>query len=135
MGAEIWSHTRNFGHNGKQVYKNITKLASCWGMSSGGYNIRVLLQEGFDRIVICGTPMEPKVHHITRRDKSGNPVPWIEANDFWDNWKERFFEMKDTVRSTSGRSQRLLGAPTEKWIRGESEPLTVYGASIRPRKA
>jgi len=59
---------------------------------------------GYDKIVLCGCPLEGK-----NEKKSSYSI-------FWKGWKANFEEVKDKVRSMSGWTKELLGEPTGQWI-------------------
>jgi hypothetical protein len=114
MGAQVWSYHRT--HDGRlpgaHIYPLVKHIASDWAGSSGLYAVRVLLLEKFERIVLAGVPMESKAGHILRKK------PWTGAEGFRNGWKHRLPEIKNKVRSCSGWTQGLLGAPTAEWISG-----------------
>ena len=127
MGCQVWSYKKRGGSRGVTPYPEIQKIASDWQGSSGLFCVRVLLQEGFERIICCGVPIEKQYSHIIR-PSNPNWKPgdhWLEALDFTKGWKQRFPELKEKVRSMSGYTQRLLGAPTEHWLHTET-PLVRY---------
>lgn len=61
---------------------------------------------GYDRIVLCGCP-------LTGNAPEGNPY---EA--FRPGWTEVYEAIKDNVRSMSGWTRELLGAPNKRWLNG-----------------
>lgn len=80
-----------------------------WGGSSGLFCVTVALEVGADRIVVCGMPMEsqPHFHGIN---------PWEEWSSFRQAWEDHHEEMDGRVRSMSGWTRQLLGAPSPEWL-------------------
>jgi hypothetical protein len=130
---EVWSYKRSHGPSGKQVYTGVHKIASDWAGSSGLYTVRCLLLEKFERIVCCGVPMDQGKGRIAceklinGKDATGYDhracgitckKRWTGANGYFGAWKRRLPEIKDYVRSMSGQTKSLLGAPTAEWLAG-----------------
>jgi hypothetical protein len=65
-----------------------------------------------DRAVLCGIPMDPKQKHFSRPKKQG----WPEATYYRRVWSEHHDEYKDRVRSMSGWTKEIFGAPTQEWL-------------------
>ena len=61
---------------------------------------------GYDRIVLCGCPLE---------GKNNNGSPYDSFRVGWENKKKY---LNDRVRSMSGWTRELLGAPTQEWLMG-----------------
>lgn len=64
------------------------------------------LRMGYDRIVLCGCP-------LTGNAPEGNPYEAFRLG-----WEDRKEELLGKVRSVSGWTRELLGAPTEDWLNG-----------------
>lgn len=83
--------------------------------SSSFFAVQVGLAEGYERIILCGVPM----------DNSGRwyEPPWRVAHDYkvtdgWDCWKKMHAVGKlAKVRSMSGCTRELLGSPPEDWLK------------------
>ena len=71
---------------------------------------------GYDRIVLCGCPLAGNA-------PEGNPY---EA--FRPGWSAEFRAVRDRVRSMSGWTRELLGAPTAGWLAPRPEPAITIGA-------
>lgn len=88
-----------------------------WGGSSGIYGARVALHLGFDRVVLCGVPLDERPHfHDSDRWSKG---PWLVAKEH----RRELDAIKDrlgNVRSMSGYTAEVLGTPTEEWLHGEA---------------
>jgi len=73
--------------------------------SSGLFAAKVaLIDLGFDRAVLCGVPMDPRPHFFDRED-------WKSAEGFRGAWLAVPQEYRDRIRSMSGWTRVLLGAP------------------------
>lgn len=73
--------------------------------SSGMYAAKVALVDlGFDRAVLCGVPMSPTPHFF-------GGEPWMVANRYLKRWALVPEEYRERVRSMSGATRDLLGAP------------------------
>lgn len=79
--------------------------------SSGGYGAKVALDDGFERVVLAGVPMDNS-NHFTRGK------PWLQLDSFTDGFKRSVPYFADRVRSMSGWSREILGQPTEDWLAG-----------------
>ena len=78
------------------------------GGSSGLYAVEVAMHLGATRIVLCGVPM----------DASVNPYhgeAWTGHRNYRGPW-QRHAQRLTNVRSMSGWTLDLLGAPTEDWL-------------------
>lgn len=92
------------------------------GGSSGMLAIKAAIDGlGLDRIVLAGIPME----NLPRYD---DPSKWREAEAYWIVWLEQKKWMNDRVRSMSGRTRNLLGAPDAAWLAGERAVENVAAA-------
>lgn len=70
--------------------------------SSAMLGILTALNLGYDGIICCGCPLEgPKRYEAFRN-----------------GWTVRMALIKDKVRSMSGWTMKLVGAPTEEWLNG-----------------
>ena len=106
---QVWSRKRS---------KGIDRVTNDWGGSSGLYACKILMQEGFDRIVLAGVPMVPAEKNVAR-----NQV-WNAAKSYRKAW-ERHAEIKQFVRSISGWTKDLLGYPTPEWLGVEAPARLV----------
>jgi hypothetical protein len=83
--------------------------------SSGLFAVKVAQDHGFNRIVLAGIPMKADEAHFF------DDKVWTERDQFLVAWKIARPAIKDAVRSMSGWTRQLLGAPTSLWL---SEPTT-----------
>lgn len=92
---------------------------------SGLYGAKVALNDGYDRVVLAGIPMTkadghfmkgtPNVHNQIRGDF------WLGLDEFLDGFTRSIPFMRGKVRSVSGKTMEILGAPTPEWLE-ESQP-------------
>jgi hypothetical protein len=78
--------------------------------SSGLFACRVALSLGFDRLVLCGIPLDRDAGRI-----DGKQV-WNGASSFKQGFLEAMPHLKDTARSMSGWTATHLGTPTPEWL-------------------
>lgn len=73
--------------------------------SSGLFAAKVaLIDLGFDRVVLCGVPMDRRPHFFDRED-------WKSAEGFRSAWLAVPQTYRDRMRSMSGWTRVLLGSP------------------------
>lgn len=80
--------------------------------SSGIYAAKVALEDGYDRVVLAGVPMQQDGGHFTRGR------PWLQVDSFIPGLELALPHLKEKVRSMSGRTKELLGAPDPAWLNG-----------------
>lgn len=80
--------------------------------SSGLFAVKVAIEHGFERIVLCGVPMQADGRHFF------DARPWSEVNSFTEAWKAALPRINGATRSMSGWTRQLLGAPTPEWLAG-----------------
>jgi hypothetical protein len=90
----------------------VDRVVKPWGGSSGLLAVTVAIAHlNADRVVLCGMPMD-KRGHFDRQDE------WKSATTFQGEWKKALPRMGDRVRSLSGWTRSVHGAPTEAWVFG-----------------
>jgi hypothetical protein len=101
MPRMVWSHRR---------CAPVTNVASEWRGSSGLLGIKVAIYEqGFAGAVAVGMPMNHDPH-VNEQN------PWPSGHAFRDGWTLQRAKLKPRVRSMSGWTRELLGAPTPEWL-------------------
>jgi hypothetical protein len=93
--------------------------------SSGLFAVKIALDDGHDRVVCAGVPMEQAAGHFIR---GGD---WPQCDGFRLGWQSALPHIKHKVRSLSGWTKELLGgAPTPEWLglREAAEP----GREVQP---
>lgn len=99
---QTWAHKASGG---------VDRYISDWAGSSGLFGVRVLLEEGFERIVLCGVPMNREGAHFYDESR-----PWDTAGSFHKGWEKHMDILRPHVRSMSGWTLTRLGAPTPEWL-------------------
>lgn len=79
--------------------------------SSGMYATRIARAKGGTHVVLAGVPITVEPH-----DFGG--APWRAAQAFRETWRLKKNELVPYVRSMSGWTRELLGAPTPEWLQG-----------------
>ncbi len=80
--------------------------------SSGGYAAKIALDDGHDRVVLAGAPMDAEASHFTRGK------PWLQRDSFTIGFKKSIPHFAGRVKSMSGWSKEQLGEPTVEWLNG-----------------
>ena len=78
--------------------------------SSGGYAAKIALDDGHDRVVLAGVPMDAEASHFTRGK------PWLQRDSFTIGFNKSIPHFAGRVRSMSGWSKEQLGEPTASWL-------------------
>lgn len=68
-----------------------------------------LIDLGHDKAVCCGIPMDVRPHFFDH-------AKWEAAQAHWRGWQQALPQIKDRVRSMSGRTSEFLGSPTSEWL-------------------
>lgn len=79
------------------------------GGSSGMLAVEVALNLGIEKSVLCGIPLERSARYDDKR-------PWREAENHQRCWRAALPRMQDRVKSMSGWTMKVLGAPTKEWL-------------------
>lgn len=97
--------------------------------SSGIYAVKVALDDGADKVVLAGVPMQadaghflPKSRTVTHRRVRGQV--WAEHGQFMVGLNYALPFLRERVRSVSGHTREILGAPTPEWLSQGSESLS-----------
>lgn len=101
---EIWGH---------QCRGGIENRSSDWGGSTGLLAVKVAREKGYDRIVLAGVPMSPELGHFYEPRRQ-----WGSARRFHGAWRRHLSMLKPFVRSCSGWTREMFGAPDESWLAG-----------------
>jgi hypothetical protein len=118
-GYEIVSHSecKTTGeHYIKGRCSRVSRYVSCrWpGMtssaSSGIFAAKVALDDGHDRVVLAGIPMDRDAGHFTRGKE------WAERDSFIPGFEKAIPHLIGSVKSMSGYTRKVLGAPDVAWL-------------------
>lgn len=103
----------------KERYQNLDykKVRDQWGGSSGLHAVQVsLIELGFDKVVLVGVPMDAKPNYFREEDQ------WKQFNKYRKGWNKAIkenvepFPITNYVRSMSGWTREILGAPTKEFL-------------------
>jgi hypothetical protein len=83
-----------------------------WGGSSGLLAVTVALELGCTHVVLAGTPLDIAAAHYD------DPKPWRDAGQYRRAWLAHRTLMTG-VRSMSGWTREILGAPDREWLHGD----------------
>lgn len=82
-----------------------------WAGSSGLYAAQVAISHlGAARVVLCGVPLDADRAHFF------NSAAWTDADVFRRGFEAALPVIRETVRSMSGWTRDLLGAPDAQWL-------------------
>lgn len=84
--------------------------------SSGLLTAKVAVEQGFDRIVLCGVPLTATGGHFY---ESGGF--WRAASSFQEGFRQMAPHLLGKVRSMSGVTREVLGVPTAEWLAGKAD--------------
>lgn len=77
--------------------------------SSGIYGAKVALGDGHSRVVLAGIPMSNENHFSRGR-------PWTQKGCFVAGFEKSIPHMRGRVKSMSGMTREILGAPDKDWM-------------------
>jgi hypothetical protein len=89
--------------------RHFTDWSPDWGGSSGLFAVKIARELDFRRIILCGVPMTVEGGHFRRGQR------WPAAFGFRPAWERHAGELRPYVRSMSGWTRELLGAPGTHW--------------------
>jgi hypothetical protein len=95
-------------------YTDLVSKVDCRGGSSGMIAVLVALElgKGDTRAMLAGVPLDPEAGHYDQQSE------WKEASLHRKTWEQDADALRPYVRSMSGWTQGLLGAPTREWLDG-----------------
>ena len=97
----VWSHRK---------HRVVNRDTPDWGGSSGLFAIKIALELGYQKILLCGVPMTVEGNHVTRH------VAWRACDQFRKAWERHRRELAPHVRSFSGWTQTTFGPATAGYI-------------------
>lgn len=102
------------------VDRRVAYRWSSSGSSSGSglYGAKVAIHDGFDRVVLAGCPMTKTMHFY--RHARWQEKPWESFKDFDKGMIESRGQFAGRVRSVSGRTMEVFGAPDAEWLEGRA---------------
>lgn len=104
---QFWtSNTKTIPPEHEGLYKNVPS----WNGSSGLLAIQVALELGYEKIILCGIPLDKKAEHY---NYTGD---WMDAPRYRSAWTKNIGILKGKVKSFNGYTERILGVPTLEWL-------------------
>jgi len=111
-----------WGRNVKHCDRSIHEM---WpGGSSGLLAVQVACVVGATHVVLCGVPMTatPHFRESTEEHIVDGARLWRHADKHWRAWERERERLQPIVRSMSGRTRDMLGAPDATWLRESETP-------------
>lgn len=93
------------------------RLVSWPGGSSGLFAAQIARALECTKVILCGIPITPTPHFAETKEKFH--AQWLAAAGHWRGWQvavQNGHIDGTWLRSMSGRTQELLGAPTHAWL-------------------
>lgn len=122
---ELSNHTGKVKHlwtaTGRQVESDLeVRRLGSWGGSSGLFGVAVALENGAERVALCGVPMDGRQGHYHDRSDGGKGN-WSVATVLRPAWLKAMPTIKGKVRSFSGWTMKQLEGlpPSIEWLHGE----------------
>lgn len=108
-----------FGHSGKVKPRNYDltdvfdyKWPEQHGSGSSGlFAVRIALELGYNRIALCGVPMQSAEAHYWQKSRA-----WEIGERYQRDWEATKHRFENQVRSMSGWTRDLLGPPNADWF-------------------
>ena len=102
-------------HDGVDVVWNLHNS----GGTSGLFAVKIALLLGYEKIIVCGVPMDNSGHYFDPDDVNVNQAAKFGDDKAtiapWSDIAKREVP-KQRVRSMSGRTATILGKPTKEWV-------------------
>ena len=106
-GYALWGRSRDAAH--------VHRVVEPWaGGSSGMLAVQAAHELGCTRAVLCGVPMTMTAHFPGAEERFH--AVWYAANGHWTAWRKQAARMEGWVKSMSGRTRELFGAPEIGWL-------------------
>lgn len=118
-GITTWCRTLRMGSQGLAD----NEMTPWGGGSSGMFTVQVARELGCTRAVLCGIPMTMTPHFAETQELFHKD--WLAASGHWRAWIQCKDKMAGWVKSMSGRTQELLGAPTIEWLQEPIDAITT----------
>jgi len=107
---QLWtSNTKTIPPEHKSWYRYVP----VWEGSSGLLAVTVALYLGYERVLLCGVPLDAAAAHYD------DDAPWWEASKYRGGWNTHLHKMQGRVKSFTGWTAMKLGVPTQAWIDGD----------------
>lgn len=89
------------------------------GGSSGMLAVQVAKEVGCQKVILCGVPMTTTAHFAETGERFAQQ--WLSAKGHFRAWKREEQRLQGWVKSMSGNTLELLGAPTVAWLRDTAQ--------------
>lgn len=109
--SELGEHGKGFSRITRRVPYRWPGMNASAG--SGIYGAKVMIEAGY-RVVLAGIPMDRQPHFL-QHERCGSG-PWTDLDCFLAGLRDAVPHLKGRVRSMSGRTKELLGAPDAEWL-------------------
>ena len=112
-----------WGPSTRRRYDGVGNYRGHWGAGSSAlFAVKIALEDvGCARVVLCGVPLHSGPYAQPDAGTWQGDWPAREAAIHREGWTRRADQLGARVRSMSGWTRELLGAPTPAFIRGEEE--------------
>ena len=118
--GEVWSY---------RAAPHVQKITADWRGSSALFAVKVVLVEaGISGAILAGAPMDRTPHFV-------RPGAWSDAHAFFPGWYDHRKLITPRLRSMSGWTKQLVGAPTAGMARSDPRGATRYRAHRTDRKS
>jgi len=84
--------------------------------SSGLFTILIALELGYDRLILCGIPLEGQERFGYKEDTSAVVTAQTDYKHYRKGWNQQQGLLSDHVRSMSGWTKETFGEPTAEWL-------------------
>jgi len=107
-GFDMSFKSIGFGKPSKEAPKFTDEIADCWrgqakaSGSSGLFACQVALAHGYEKIILCGVPMDGNKNVFRGKD-------WKDFNVYRQTWLDNLFRIEEKVVSQGGWTAELLG--------------------------
>ena len=126
-GVRLFAHAETRHWGGAAVKEQ-------WGGTSGLFAAQIaLLELGFRGVIMAGCPLDHAFGACYPLDKGR--TKWANGSEarYQRNWRKALPAIRDRIRSMSGWTQELLGAPDAEWIAALSAiPSEPPAAKLEP---
>lgn len=113
--------TEHIGRHGRMTKALDRTIRHPFGNGSSGLlAVAVALDLGATKCVLCGVPMT-RTPYFAESDVHPQGRTFSGANSHWKKWLHHGAKLDGIVKSMSGRTRDLLGAPTVTWLESEGE--------------
>jgi hypothetical protein len=102
--SRVWAH---------RPFSGVSDWTRDWAGSTGLFLVKIARELGHTHIVLCGVPMSVESNHFLRQTR------WDACHGFRRGWTNQLVSIKGYVRSYSGWTRELFGAPTDEWLSQE----------------